>query len=278
MNSIQYQTPQLTVFESALFRTTSTLIETNNLLLLVDPNWLPIEIENIQRVVKRKQGNKPLYLLFTHSDYDHIIGYRAFPNARVIASQAFVDNKDKASILQQINDWDDENYIKRNYPIHYPIVDIVIEEDGQQVQIGETTLTFYLAAGHNIDGIFTIIAPLGIWIAGDYLSNIEFPYIYHSSYAYEATLAKVQLILSKHTPKILVTGHGDVALSAQEILKRQAAAYDYITTLRRAIQEKRPFDFNLLMEQYDFPKIMKKFHEGNVSLMEKELTLPFKIS
>jgi len=270
MHTIQYKTPHLTVFESSLFRTTSTLIETADLLLLVDPNWLPIEIENIQQTIKRKQGNKPLYLLFTHSDYDHIIGYRAFEDAQIIASQAFIEHENKAAILQQIKDWDDENYIKRNYPIEYPNVAISIEEDGQQLQIGKTTLTFYLAPGHNIDGIFTIIEPLGIWIAGDYLSNIEFPYIYHSSYAYETTLAKVQPILKNHAPQILVTGHGDVALTHPEILKRQTDAYAYIHTLRKSIQEEKAFDFEALMEAYDFPKIMKSFHDGNVKLMKKE--------
>ncbi len=271
MHKIQYKTPNLTVFESALFRTTATVIETEDLILLVDPNWLPSEIENLQQVIKQKQGNKPLYLLFTHSDYDHIIGYRAFEHAQVIASRAFVDNKNKASILQQINDWDDENYIQRDYPIEYPTVDIIIQRDGQQVQIGATTLTFYLASGHNIDGIFTIVKPLGIWIAGDYLSNIEFPYIYHSSYEYEATLAKVQPILAKHVPKILVTGHGDVALTTQEILQRQTDAFAYINALRTSIQEDQPFDFSRLMENYDFPKIMKQFHDGNVALFKKEL-------
>lgn len=271
MHTIQYKAPLLTVFESALFRTTTTLVETDDLLLLVDPNWLPIEIENIQQVVKRKQGNKPLYLLFTHSDYDHIIGYRAFDNAQIIASQAFVDNKDREKILQQIKDWDDENYIKRNYPIEYPKIDFMVKEDGQQLQIGETILTFYLAPGHNIDGIFTIIEPLGIWIAGDYLSNIEFPYIYYSSIAYEETLAKVQPILKNHNPQILVTGHGDVALNHREILQRQTDSYAYIHALRTAIQQEKNFDFEELMEAYDFPKVMKAFHAGNVKLMKKEL-------
>ena len=272
MHTIQYKTPHLTVFESALFRTTTTVVETDDLLLLVDPNWLPREIEHIQQVVKNKQGDKPLYLLFTHSDYDHIIAYRAFENAQIIASQAFIDNKNKASILQQIKDWDDENYIKRNYPIAYPQVDIPIKKDGQQLIIGATTLTFYLAPGHNIDGIFTLIEPLGIWIAGDYLSNIEFPYIYHSSDAYEQTLAKVQPILKKHHPQILVTGHGDIALTHREILQRQSDAYAYIHALRTALQKGVTFDFEELMEAYDFPKIMKAFHDGNVALMKKELS------
>lgn len=273
MNSIQFKNANITVFESALFRTTSTLIETDDLLLLVDPNWLPNEIENIQLAVQRLQGNKPFFLLFTHSDYDHIIGYRAFPTAQVIASQAFVDNKDKAKILQQINDWDDENYIKRSYPIDYPSVDFVVKADGEQLVIGDTKLTFYLAPGHNIDGIFTVVEPLGVWIAGDYLSNIEFPYIYHSSTDYEKTMSKVATILSNHAIKMLVTGHGDMAFDETEILKRKTDSLNYIENLRIALQSGLPFDFDKLMESYHFPKIMRQFHDANVTLIKKEMGL-----
>ncbi len=272
MPKIQFKDSQVTVFESALFRTTSTLIETEDLVLLVDPNWLPEEIEHIQLAVSKCDTTKPFFLLFTHSDYDHIIGYEAFPNAQIIASQAFVDNKDKAKIIQQIKDWDDENYIKRSYPITYPKVDIVIKEDGQQLIIGSTILTFYHAAGHNMDGIFTIVEPLGIWIAGDYLSNIEFPYIYHSSIIYEETLAKSAAILAKHHIDKLITGHGDIAYTTAEILKRKADSLQYIHTLRSALQNEVPFDFDELMEAYDFPKIMRQFHDANVALMQKELT------
>jgi len=189
MSKIQFKNTNITVFESALFRTTTTIIETDDLLLLVDPNWLPSEIERIQLEVQRRKN---------------IIGYRAFENAKIIASQAFIDNENKTKILQQINDWDDENYILRNYPIEYPNVDLVVRQDSQQLKIGDTTLTFYLAPGHNIDGIFTIVEPLGIWIAGDYLSNIEFPYIYHSSLAYETTMDKVATILSNHIMSLLI--------------------------------------------------------------------------
>jgi len=271
MHSIQFKSPQITVFESALFRTTSTLIETDDLLLLVDPNWLPSEIENLQLAVQRKRGNKPFFLLFTHSDYDHIIGYRAFPQAQIIASQAFVEQQDKAKIIQQINDWDDENYILRNYPIDYPSVDLVVRTDGQQLKIGNTTLTFYLAPGHNIDGIYTIVEPLGLWIAGDYLSNIEFPYIYHSSLAYEETMAKTEPILSMHDINLLVTGHGDIAFDENEIIQRKQDSLAYIHNLRTALQKNLPFDFEQLMQSYHFPKIMKQFHDGNIALIKKEL-------
>lgn len=268
---IQYKDPSTIVFESALFRTTSTVVETEDLLLLVDPNWLPIEIATIQQEVQKRLKGKPLFILFTHSDYDHIIGYNAFPNAQVIASQAFEDNPNKASILTQIKDWDDENYINRTYEITYPTIDFVVKEDGQQLKIGRTILTFYLAFGHNTDGIFTIIEPLGIWIAGDYLSNIEFPYIYHSSLEYENTLAKVVGIIERHTIRMLITGHGDIAYTEGEILKRKKEAIAYIHALRTALKSGVDFDFEELMKGYDFPKIMKQFHDGNVVLMKKEM-------
>lgn len=54
----------------------------------------------------------------------------------------------------------------RNYPILFPELDIVIQEDGQQFHFGETTLTFYLAPGHTADGLMTVVEPLGILIAG----------------------------------------------------------------------------------------------------------------
>ena len=76
---IQRKTARVLLLESDLFRTVTTIIEGEDFLLLVDPNWLPREVEFIAREVDRRRAGKQLYLLFTHSDYDHIIGYERFP-------------------------------------------------------------------------------------------------------------------------------------------------------------------------------------------------------
>ncbi|MEL6866224.1 MAG: MBL fold metallo-hydrolase, partial [Bacteroidota bacterium] len=75
--TIQYQSPLLCIFESALYRTTSTIIHTEDCILIVDPNWLPQEVAILQNYVEQLPQNLPQYLLFTHSDYDHIIAYHA---------------------------------------------------------------------------------------------------------------------------------------------------------------------------------------------------------
>ncbi len=49
--------------------------------------------------------------------------------------------------LGLIADFDREYYIDRSYPITFPTIDHVISRNGQQLTIGETTLTFYLAPG-----------------------------------------------------------------------------------------------------------------------------------
>jgi hydroxyacylglutathione hydrolase len=76
--TILHDSPQVRVFQSALFQTNTTVVTTDDMVLLVDPNWLPLEIAEIRQFVETQSGGKkPIYLLFTHSDYDHIIGYRA---------------------------------------------------------------------------------------------------------------------------------------------------------------------------------------------------------
>ncbi|MEC1177449.1 MBL fold metallo-hydrolase [Metasolibacillus meyeri] len=216
---------------------------------------------------KFKMGG-PLYLLFTHSDWDHIIGYGAFPDATVIASEAFQKRADKEQIIEQIRTFDDNYYIDRAYPLHYPTVDIVIGQDAQTLTIGQTKMTFYLANGHTNDGLFTIIEPLGIWLAGDYLSDVEFPYIYDSSYAYEETLAKVDVILQRHDIHYLIPGHGHMTTDKEEMIKRQQESFTYIKALRECILQQK--DSEHLIENYAYPRNMRAFHQANIRLMEGE--------
>jgi hydroxyacylglutathione hydrolase len=273
--TILYDSPQVRVFQSALFQTNTTVVTTDDLVLLVDPNWLPSEIEEIKAFVATKSaGKKPVYLLFTHSDYDHIIGYRAFSDIAesVIASHNFVENTGKESILGQIRDFDDEYYIERNYTIEYPSVSHVISHDGQTLTVGGTKLTFFNAVGHNPDGIFTIVNGQ-YWIAGDYLCGVEFPYIYHSSLEYEKTINKTDKILKDFDIQLLISGHGLPTTDKAEILQRKKDAHEYIDAVRESIKDNLFFDFDayIAYKNYRFPRIMRRFHEANLNLMRGEI-------
>lgn len=268
---IQYQDSTTTIFESALYQTTSTVINLDSFILIVDPNWLPIEIATIQAHVEKIRKSKPIYLLFTHSDYDHIIGYRAFPDAKVIASEAFQNNTDKDKIIEQINNFDDENYILRNYPIEYPKIDIIVSGDFQKIEIENIEFVFCQAIGHNSDGIFTMIPSLGIFIAGDYLCEVEFPFIYVSGFQYLETLKKAIKIINQYEPKILIPGHGLISRNKKEMLNRAIEDEKYINDLIFSIKGNEPFDLNSFLKKYDFPKNMIPAHEKNLQILEMEL-------
>jgi hydroxyacylglutathione hydrolase len=268
-----HQQEHVTVYQSALYKTNSIVIETPEIVLVVDPCWLPQEVEKLRHHADWVLGDRELYLLITHSDYDHIIGYGAFPNPRVIASRQLQEQSDqhKLSTLEQIRQFDDDYYIDRPYPIVYPQVDITVEKDGQVLEFGSTRLTFYLASGHTEDGIITVIEPSGIVIAGDYLSDIEFPYIYHSSHEYMNTMAKINTLITEHNPQLLIPGHGSVTEDQAEMQRRRLASEHYIKHMRQAVLDNDPIAMNELIAECPFPRNMQKYQEDNRKLFIEEL-------
>jgi len=268
---IAFQQDGLTVFQSALWKTTSSVIETNDLILVVDPTWLPNEVQEIQEHVAHIRNGKDLYLLFTHGDFDHIIGYNAFPDAKVIGSKGMQEHPRKQYKLDLIQSFDNEYYVERPYDIEFPTIDIVIEKDGQQLVVGDTTITFYLSPGHTHDGLFTIIEPLGIWITGDYLSDFELPYLFDSAKAYLETLQKAEMILDSHSVEILVPGHGQATESKSEMKRRIELAQGYLDRLIDAVTRDDAEAILGLEKEMSFPSnFTKGCHGENVSIIKKE--------
>lgn len=151
--------------------------------MVVDPCLLPGEVIEIKQFVERIQRDRPLILVFTHSDFDHIIGYRAFNPDKVITSVYMDNNPNKQAILQEAERFDQRFYIRRSYPLEYPEATFKVYQDDAYYRCGGTRMAFYLAPGHTSDGLFIVVWQLGLCIVGDYLSNLEFPLIHYSSEA-----------------------------------------------------------------------------------------------
>ena len=253
----QYKSENLTVFQSVLYQTTSAVVQTKRAIILTDPNWLPNEIDEIKAYIQSIIEDRKLFIIYTHSDYDHIIAAGAFPNATTIASEAFVNRPDKEKVLEEIRQFDAQYYIQRDYPVIYPTIDIVIKDDGQTVELEDVSCTFYLAPGHTKDGIFTVVEPYGILLAGDYLSNVEFPFIEDWD-SYKNTLQKAAAIISDKKIQTLVPGHGRVTNDFMEIQKRVDESMLYLNNLVMGIDQEE-----VLRNQYPFYKGLKELHELN---------------
>lgn len=271
MKMIVYQKEGLTVFQSALWKTTSIVFEADSYVLIVDPTWLPHEVEEIKRHVTQIRNGRQLYMLFTHGDFDHIIGYRALNETKVIGSKGLQHHPNKEYKLNLIQQFDKEYYIERSYPIEFPDVDIVITEDRQQLIIGETTITFYLSPGHTHDGLFTVIEPRGILITGDYLSDFELPFIFDSAKAYENTLEMADEILNSHAISVLIPGHGQVTEDNDEINSRVQSSKSYLKRLIHAVQSKDEQTLKDLRDMMPYPSsFTTECHDKNVSIIREE--------
>ncbi|WP_379157883.1 MBL fold metallo-hydrolase [Paenibacillus sp. sgz5001063] len=270
---LKWKRGEITLFQSDLYETNSLVVESADAVLVVDPCWLPREVEEIRQYVSGILGRRRLLLLFTHSDFDHIIGYGAFPEAEVIASRAFAEKswEERETILEEIRAFDDNYYLKRPYEIIYPVVNHIMEQEGQTMAFGELQLTGYTAPGHTNDGLFTVVNGSQLLIAGDYLSDVEFPYIYDSSTAYEATLSKMEQIITRHPVPLLIPGHGEAADSLLDIECRRLAGLGYIRSLRAAVAAGDQGGVDRLIAGCTFPRNMRKFHRSNQELMEREL-------
>lgn len=254
---IQFQNEHMKVFQSVLYQTTSVVIQTQKAIIVTDPNWLPSEVETIKAYIEKNLGTRQLYIIYTHSDFDHIIAAGAFPYALTIASEAFVNRADQETVLEEIRNFDAQYYVTRDYPVHYPEIDIVICEDGQQVMLGDTLCRFYFAPGHTDDGVFTIVEPLGIFLAGDYLSDVEFPFI--SDYkAYVATLEKAQQLVERFDVRVLVPGHGQTTTQRHELETRIAESQRYLLDLKQGIDQEQ-----MLTKRYPYYRSLKDMHEAN---------------
>lgn len=269
---IQYESAGLVVFESSLYRTTTTLVLGTDYLVLVDPNWLPREVDFIAEYVSRYRSGRQAFLLFTHSDYDHIIAYERFADFTVIASRAFVDNPKREEILAEIRAFDDQYYIERDYAITYPTVDLPVATDGELIPLGEQArMRVYQAPGHNADGIFAYLGEHQLLIVGDYLCNVEFPFIYHSLAAYRNTLEKLSRLLATHSIRWLVAGHGDLASEQEEMTSRLVEANRYLDELERQVRTDQPFPLADWLAAYPWPEGLRKAHLANLALATREL-------
>ena len=114
--------------------------------------------------------------------------------------------------------------------------------------------------------MFTIVEPDGVFIAGDYLSNVEFPFIYSSYNDYVKTLDKAAAILNHYSIAYLIPGHGEVTDSKEEMWERVMFSKNYLT---RLFEEGSELE-EACRKKYLFFEGVKESHLDNIKQAKKE--------
>jgi len=270
-------TKDIFVFQSSIWQTNSVVILNEAANITVDPAYFPAEIQVIADLAARKRSFGK-YLVFTHADFDHIVGHQYFRDARKIAHENFLDC-DREAQLEQLKEIDDTYYVRRQMPFEFPEVDITFK-DQYALPLKEDMLLFYPAPGHTNESVFIVSPDKKVLIAGDYLSDLEFPFIYYNSAEYLRTLELAARLTETYELGFVVPGHGEPGGTRAEILRRVKRDQEYIERLTnmvreyltQGLQEKEILEVMKEME-YDnelITGLMVRMHLENVRQVMKE--------
>jgi glyoxylase-like metal-dependent hydrolase (beta-lactamase superfamily II) len=244
--------PDALVVTSAFWQTNAIVLRSGEEAMLIDSPYLPDELDALPGVLAGA-GFEPDGLLATHADFDHLLGRIAYPGMTLGLAESSVERMHRApgEAQRALREYDAEFYIERSTPLALGQVQ-TLPVPGS-VEIGDRELELHPAEGHTADGMAIFDREHGLLIVGDYLADVEIPWIHGSLADYRATLARLAPLVE--AAETVVPGHG--------------APHDRDTTLRILDEDVAYLDAleageERLPEGRD-TKAQKGIHEENVT-------------
>ncbi len=194
---------------SGIWQLVSAVVSDGNERLVIDPGYFPRELVELRGMVSEPGAR--IQVVFTHGHWDHVSGWRSFPDSEVLMSQrlseAIVNQTESAQKnLREAQDFDRKWYVDRSAPLAWPPPGKLHGlREGDSVRLGSTQVDVLQLPGHSEDGLALRFAQDGLLIVGDYLSPCEIPFVSDLA-AYRATLRKLLELLTD--TRWVLPGHG----------------------------------------------------------------------
>ncbi len=194
---------------SGIWQMTSAVLSDSGAVLVVDPGYFPRELAELVRLAAAR--GQVQAVAFTHGHWDHVMGWRFFADATVLASPslrgALVEQSGQAlTNLQDALEFDRRWYIDRGQPPQWPPLERVRALiEGEELRVGEARLRSLHLPGHSADGLGLWAPEDGLLLVGDYLSPCEIPFVEDLA-AYQQTLER--LVAHIELVDRVLPGHG----------------------------------------------------------------------
>jgi glyoxylase-like metal-dependent hydrolase (beta-lactamase superfamily II) len=228
--------PDALVVTSGFWQTNAVALRAGEEAVLIDSPYLPDELDALPSLLAGA-GFEPDGLLATHADFDHLLGRLAFPGMTLGLGESSVErlHREPGAAQRGLRQYDAQFYVIRAAPLALGQVQ-ALPVPGS-VELGERELDLHPAEGHTPDGMAIFDRELGILVVGDYLSDVEIPWIHEGGSVadYRATLARLAPLVEQAAT--VVPGHG--ALHERETaLRLLDEDVDYLDALERG--DERP--------------------------------------
>jgi glyoxylase-like metal-dependent hydrolase (beta-lactamase superfamily II) len=199
---------------------------------LIDPALLPDEVEDIAAFCEGHQLDVETIVL-THHHWDHVLGAARFPGAHVVAHQAYVAQT--ALNLEQsrrsIGSFYEAEGVAHTVPFDPPMPDQTVDHI-VGLMVGGFRVQLFHTPGHARDHLSVYDPEAACLWAGDFLSDLEIPFVSDRLDAFERTLG----IFAAMQVNLLVPGHGSLTRDPAEIRRRIEADCSYLSDLRARIE------------------------------------------
>jgi len=244
------------VVTSRLWQTNAVALRRGEEAMLIDSPYFPDELDMLPGLLAQA-GFEVDALLATHADFDHLLGRLAFPRLALGVGDLSADRLrfEPGKAQKELRDHDADYYVTRPAPLSLGSLQSLPVPG--KLGLGDMELELHPAEGHTADGTAILVPFAGVLIVGDYLSDVEIPWIHEggSLDSYRATLARLAPLVER--AERVVPGHGSVHErdAALRLLEEDA---DYLGTLERG--EERP----------ELPKgrdtvVQRRIHAENLS-------------
>jgi hydroxyacylglutathione hydrolase len=248
--------------------------------LIVDPGVLPSELDDLARAAP-ESGAETLTLIFTHGDWDHVLGRPWWPRATTLAHDQFaaeVRHK-SATILSEARaqaEREGETW-ERGF---VPFAPDEAVSGLRFTKLGPWRVVFRDAFGHSPSMLTIHLPERRLLIAADLLSDIEIPMIEDSWQAYHRTLAELEPLAAHGAIETVIPGHGSIADGRDAVVARIERDLGYLDALERRVNEARSRGLDLqstaaALADMDYlgkdaAYAMNEVHARNVAVVYRE--------
>jgi glyoxylase-like metal-dependent hydrolase (beta-lactamase superfamily II) len=226
------------VLTSRLWQTNAIAVRAGGESMLVDSPYFPDELEMLPGVLT-EAGFRPDALLATHADYDHLLARLAFPELPLGVGETTMERirAQPGEAQRDLREEDARNYVRRDRPLGLGGVRSLPVPGKLELGNGGEELELHPAEGHAPDGTAVFMPSAAVLVCGDYLSDVEIPWITGSAAEYRRTLERLAPLVER--AESVVPGHG-AAQTREGALGLLEADVVYLDALEAGLDELPP--------------------------------------
>ena len=201
----------------------------------VDPGITPDEIAAFRAALEQGGARRVTHVVLTHSHHDHIRGWNAFGDAKIVAPTVVAAKADgpRARILAGKSKVDEHMGVS-DEAFEYPTADVTFDTQ-MTLQVGALTLDLRSLPGHSDCTSVVVVPELRTILSADYLVSPGLPYCRWEPAPFERANQSLREFVHEFDISRIVPAHNDLLETQDAALAAIEEELSYFRFLREEV-------------------------------------------